>query len=437
MNQLLNVFNGSSIFSKIYLCGAYNLLRIKEGDEHLICFRTKYGSFEYLVMPFGLTNAPASFQNLVNDIFQDLLDVYALVYLDDVIVFFKSGEEHVTHASTVLSRLRANNIFAKASKPQDGPSKSPADSQLAACKKPQGSSIIPWLCQFLPPFHQELFKEDQFTHQFPQDSCFPLNEEALTQFHQLKEAFTTAPILSHFNPSLPTIVETNASDYALGAVVSQVSDSGKHPISFNSHKRIPEELNYEIHDKERLGIVWALKCWRAFLLSLSSPFEVLTNHSSLQYFMSSKVLTCCQARWAGFHFSITYCPGRLATLLDALSHQEDVYPERGKDFISKNPMDFQKLIKQGKVQPSRYFSVKVESFSNLIDSIQKALWQDSQYRSIPQELGKGKFIQDYSLDSSSQLLLFKDRVVVPNDPTIQLSILQKRHDSPLAGHPGQ
>ncbi|MBW0548801.1 hypothetical protein O181_088516 [Austropuccinia psidii MF-1] len=100
-------------------------------------------------------------------------------------------------------------------------------------------------------------------------------------------------------------------------------------------------------------------------------------------------------------------------------------------------MNFQQLIKQDEVQPSRYFAVKVESFPNLIDSIQKALGQDSQYRSILQYLGKGKYIQDYSLDSFSQLLFFKDQVVAPNDPTFQLSILQKRHDSPLAGHPGQ
>ncbi|MBW0514737.1 hypothetical protein O181_054452 [Austropuccinia psidii MF-1] len=116
MNQLLNVFNGSFIFSKIDFHGAYNLLRVKEGDEHLTAFRTKYGSYAYLVMPFGLTNAPASFQNLVNDIFQDLIDVYVMVYLDDIMVFSKSEEEHVTHVSTVLSRLRANNLFAKPSK---------------------------------------------------------------------------------------------------------------------------------------------------------------------------------------------------------------------------------------------------------------------------------------------------------------------------------
>ncbi|MBW0565854.1 hypothetical protein O181_105569 [Austropuccinia psidii MF-1] len=132
------------------------------------------------------------------------------------------------------------------------------------------------------------------------DSHFPLNEEALRQFHQLKEAFTIAPILSHFDPSLPTIVETDASDYALGAVLSQIYDSGKHPIAFYGRKLLPAELNYQIHDKELLGIDWALKCWRAFLLCLSSSFEVLTNHSSLQYLMSSKIYTCSQARWAEF-----------------------------------------------------------------------------------------------------------------------------------------
>ncbi|MBW0520456.1 hypothetical protein O181_060171 [Austropuccinia psidii MF-1] len=100
-------------------------------------------------------------------------------------------------------------------------------------------------------------------------------------------------------------------------------------------------------------------------------------------------------------------------------------------------MNFPQLIKQDEVQPSRFFAVKVEYFSNLIYSIRKALWQDSKYRSILQELGKGKSIQDYSFDSSSQLRLFKDWLVVPNDPTIQLSILQKRRYSPLAGHPGQ
>ncbi|MBW0572876.1 hypothetical protein O181_112591 [Austropuccinia psidii MF-1] len=185
-------------------------------------------------------------------------------------------------------------------------------------------------CCFIKTYSKKI---TSLTSLLKKDSPFIFNGEALSKFQALKEAFTSAPILSHFNPSLPTIVETDSSDYALGAVLSQVNDSGKHHIAFYSRKLLPAELNYEIHDKELLGIVWALKRWRAFLLSLSNSFEVLTDHSSFQYFMSSKVLTCCQARWteflSEFHFTITYRPGRLATFPDALSRWDDVYPERG------------------------------------------------------------------------------------------------------------
>ncbi|MBW0552144.1 hypothetical protein O181_091859 [Austropuccinia psidii MF-1] len=379
MNQLLNVFNGSSILSKIDLHGAYNLLRIKNGDEHLTSFRTKYGSYEYLVMPFGLTNAAASSQNLLNDIFPDLLDFYVVVYLDDIMVFSKSEEERVTHVLFLMKASRWTK---------------------------QKSSII----------SIGLLQEPSRLS----NSSLALPTFVTVSSRIIQRISVHSPVSSRKIPVFPSMRKllTDASNYALGAVLSQVSDSGKHPIAFDSHKLIPEELNYEIHDKELLGIVWALKCWRNFLLSLSSPFEVITDHSSLQYFMSSKVLT-------------------QPTLPDALSHRDNVYPERGEDFISNNPMNFQQLIKQEEFQPSNYFAVNVDSFSNSIDSIQKKLWQYSEYRSILQEFGKGKSIQDYSLIYSSQRLLFKDRVVFPNDPTIQLRILQTRHESPLAGHPGQ
>ncbi|MBW0489798.1 hypothetical protein O181_029513 [Austropuccinia psidii MF-1] len=353
MNQLLTVFHGATIFSKIDLHGPYNLLRIKEGDEHLTSFRTKFGSYEYLVIPFGLTNAPASLQNLVNDIYADLLDIFVVVYLDDIMVFSSSEEEHVKNVATVLQRLRDNNLFSKAS-------------------------------------------NTSLTSLLTKDSPLIFNEEALSQFQILKEAFTTSPILSHLNPSLPTIVETDASDYASGAVLSQVNDSGKHPIAFDSFKLLPAELNWEIH-----GIVWALKHWRAFLLSLSNPFVVLTDHSSLQYFMSSKVLTCHKARWAEFlselYFTITYCPGRLTTLPDALSHQENMYPQREVDFISKNYQRFHQVIKQDEIQESIFFPIKVAIFSDLVDQIQKEVWQDKDYKDILKQLARGESVSDYSL----------------------------------------
>ncbi|MBW0576224.1 hypothetical protein O181_115939 [Austropuccinia psidii MF-1] len=353
-------------------------------------------------------------------------------------VFCKSEEEHVTHVSTVLSRLRATNIFAKASKCLFHAS---GVEYLGYVVSSEGLKMdqakVQKIFNWSPPADLKALKSflgfANFYHNLIKNYSKKINS--------LTKAFTISPILCNFDLSLPTILKTDASDYALDAVLSQISDSGKHPIAFDSRKLLPDELNYEIHDKELLGIVWALKCWRAFLLYLSSSFEVLTNHSSLQYFISSKILTCRQAHWAEFlsefHFSITYRPGRLATLPDALSCRDNIYAERGEDFISKNPINYQKIIKQDEIKASKFFAVKVEAISNLIESIQKALWQNSQYRSIFQDLGKGKSIQDYSPHSSSQLLLFKDWVVVPNDPTIQLSILQKRHDSPLAGHPGQ
>ncbi|MBW0464339.1 hypothetical protein O181_004054 [Austropuccinia psidii MF-1] len=352
-------------------------------------------------------------------------------------VFSKSKEEHVTHVSSALARLRANNLFAKASKclfhvPSVEYVGYVVSSEGLKMEQEKFQQILNWppsrnlealqsflgltnfYCHFIKNYTKNISSLTSF---LKKDSHFPLNEKALRESHQLKEPFTTSQILSNFNPPLPTIVETDASDYALGAVLSQVSDSGKYPIVFDSHKLLPAELSYDINQKELLGIVWALKRWRAFLLSLSSSFDVLTNDSSLQHFMTSNILTCCQACWAEFlsqfHFSITYFPGCLATLPDALSHWDNIYPERGKYFISKNPMNYQKLIKKDEIQATKFFAVKVDSFSHLIYSIKKALWQYYQYRSI---------LQDGSLDTSSQLLLSKDWVVVPNDPKFQLSM---------------
>ncbi|MBW0562612.1 hypothetical protein O181_102327 [Austropuccinia psidii MF-1] len=223
MNQLLTVINVSSIFSKIDLCGAYNLLRIKKGDEHLKCFRTKYGSNEYLVMAFGLTNSPPSFQKLVNGIFYDLSSIEYLGY----VVSSESLKMDQAKVQQILNWLPPRNLKA-------------LQSFLGFANFYRG---------FIRNYSKKISSLTSF---LKKDSPFPLNDKALRQFHQLKEAFTISPILSHFDPSLPTIVETDASNHALGAVLSQISDSGKHPIAFDSCKRLSAELNYEINDKELL-----------------------------------------------------------------------------------------------------------------------------------------------------------------------------------------
>ncbi|MBW0575434.1 hypothetical protein O181_115149 [Austropuccinia psidii MF-1] len=284
-------------------------------------------------------------------------------------VFSSSAEEHVKHVTSVLQRLRENSLFDKASK-------CGFHSSSVECL----GYVISSDGLKMDSSKNYSKKITALTSLLKNDSTFIVNEAALSQFQVLKEAFTTALILSHFNPPLPAFVEIDASDYASGALLRQLNDSGKTPIAYDSCKLFPAELNYEIHDKKLLGIVWALKHWRAFLLSLSSYFEFLTDNSSLQYFMSSKVLTCRQARWAEFlyefHFTITYFPGRLACLPDALSRRDNMYPERGVDFISKTPQTFHQIIKQNGIQESIFFSIKVEIFSALVEKIQKEVWQD-------------------------------------------------------------
>ncbi|MBW0477187.1 hypothetical protein O181_016902 [Austropuccinia psidii MF-1] len=217
-------------------------------------------------------------------------------------VLSKYEEEHVTHVSTVLSRLRANKPFAKDSKCLFNVSSVEylgyiVYSEGLKMDQAKVQKIVNWppprdlkalqsflgFASFYHCFIKNYSKKISSLISFlKKDFCFPLKEKALSQFQKLKEAFTKTLILSDLNNSLPTIVETDASNYALGAVLSQVADSGKHPIAFDSHKVIPEELNYQIHDKELLVIVLDLKRWRPFLISLSSPFEVLTNHSTLK-----------------------------------------------------------------------------------------------------------------------------------------------------------
>ncbi|MBW0530896.1 hypothetical protein O181_070611 [Austropuccinia psidii MF-1] len=221
-----------------------------------------------VVMPFGLTNAPASFQNILNDIFADFLDIFFLVYLDDIMIFSSSEEEHVKHVASVLQRLNDNNLFSKACKcvfhasslvylgygvSSDGlKMDSSKVQQILNLPHPKNIKALQSFLGFANFYHCFIKnyskKITSLTSLLKKASPFIFNEEALSQLQIFKEVFTPAPILSHFNPSLQTIVETDASDYSLGAVLSQVDDSEKNPIAFDSRKLLPAELNYEIHD---------------------------------------------------------------------------------------------------------------------------------------------------------------------------------------------
>ena len=140
----------------------------------------------------------------------------------------------------------------------------------------------------------------------------------------MKEAFTTAPILTHYQPGTPITIETNASDYAIASILSITCPNGKiWPVTFYSRTLTAPELNYDTHDKELLAIFEAFKTWQHYLEGSASPVDVVTDHKNLEYFSTSKVLTCRQARWSEylcqFNLVIHFRPGKLGAKPDTLT----------------------------------------------------------------------------------------------------------------------
>jgi hypothetical protein len=120
INDLFDRLSRAKLFSKIDLRSGYYQIRIAKGDEEKTAYRTRYGSYEFLVMPFELTNAPATFCTLMNDIFQEWLDDFVVVYIDDILIYSNSMEDHVEHLRKVFQRLRENKLYAKFEKCEFG-----------------------------------------------------------------------------------------------------------------------------------------------------------------------------------------------------------------------------------------------------------------------------------------------------------------------------
>jgi len=156
------------------------------------------------------------------------------------------------------------------------------------------------------------------------DAPWIFSKDCQCAFNALKHAFTTAPILTHFIPDTPIIVETDASDYAVAGILSITCSDGEiHLVAFYSRTLTAPELNYDTHDKELLAIFEAFWNWRHYLEGSASPIDVITDHKNLEYFSTSKVLSHWQAWWSEFlsQFNLVICfhPGKLGAKLDALT----------------------------------------------------------------------------------------------------------------------
>ena len=443
INEMLYRFANARIFSKIDLRGAYNLVRIKEGDEWKTAFRCRFGHFEYRVMPFGLTNAPAVFQNLMNEILHDYLDVFCVVYLDDILIYSQNPTDHTDHVRWVLTRLKENMLFAKFEKCVFSVHKVEflgyIISDLGIEMDPKRiSSIESWptpvniktLQSFLgfANFYR-MFIPNYSTTIVPlltllkKNQPFNWTNVCAEAFQNLKNIFKSANILNHPDSSKAFVVEADASDFAIGGVLSQEYDGMLRPVAYYSRKLSSPEINYEVHDKELLAIVACFYQWRPFLLSNTEPIQVITDHQNLLHFSTSKKLNRRQVRWSlfltNFNFQITFWPGVQGGKPDALSQRID-YQLQPTDPQVKDQEQI--LLSKDKFVLG---TTQVQAKLVLLDRIKLAQAEDGSIN---------KHYDNKNFQVTDDCLLYRNRIVIPE--SMKMEILQACHDLPFAGHPG-
>ncbi|KAK3557853.1 hypothetical protein QTP86_003254 [Hemibagrus guttatus] len=379
----LEQLRGARIFTKLDLRSAYNLVRIHEGDEWKTAFHTTQGHYEYRVMPFGLTNAPAVFQALINGVFQDLLGKGVIAYIDDILVYSKSLEEHVLHVREVLSHLQRHHLYVK----------------LENVRELQRFlGFANFYRRFIRNYSSVAGPLTSLLRGKPKRLAW--TDQARAAFQQLKESFTSAPILRHPDPDLPFVEEVDASSKGLGAVLSQRhGEPGKlHPCAYYSRRLTAAECNYDVGNRELLAIKAAREEWRHWLEGARHPFQVLTDHRNLEYLRAAKRLNPRQARWAlfftRFQFTVTYHPGSKNGKADALS--------RGFETTSE-PTRIEPIL------PVTAILAPVQW--NLVEEIQCAHTNEPPPASCP-----------------------PNRIFVP--PQFQLQVMQWVHEAPSSGHPG-
>ncbi|KAL0171626.1 hypothetical protein M9458_031161, partial [Cirrhinus mrigala] len=352
----LEKLRGAKVFTKLDLRSAYNLIRIRHGDEWKTAFSTPTGHYEYLVMPYGLVNAPSIFQDCMHDIFREFLDKFVLIYIDDILIFSSSIQEHHQHVKQVLTKLREHQLFLKAEKCSfhqrstqylgyniDPAGVSMDQGKVEAITKWPKPRTVKELQKFLgfANFYRR-FIEGFSILANPLTSMLKGRPKTLTwspdadqAFEHLKTAFTSAPILCHPDPTKQFVVEVDASTTGVGAILSQQQGNPPQlkPCAYFSRKLTPAERNYDIGNRELLAIKLALEEWRHWLEGSNLPFQVLTDHKNLLYLREAKRLNPRQARWAlffnRFRFSISYRPGAKNVRADALSrlHAPEEEPE--------------------------------------------------------------------------------------------------------------
>ncbi|GBG60534.1 hypothetical protein CBR_g8558 [Chara braunii] len=398
IDDLLERLGDAKYFSKLDLKSGYHQIEIQPRDRYKTAFKTRYGHFEWIVMPFGLTNAPATFQAAMTTEFHDLLDRTVLIYLHDILVYSRTLDEHLEHLRAVLERLRIAKYKGTTTNCPDLKCTTDVRSFLG---------LASYYMRFVKGF--QCIAAPLSRLQSPLVP-FEFSDEARHAFHTLKTALLQAPILSIYDPTLPTRVTTDASRYDIGVVLEQHDDTDWHPVEYFSQK-VPPINTRDDARKELLAFVTVLKHWRHFLLG-RQQFTWATDNNPLTYYKTQDTVSNTIGRWMyfidQFHFTSKHIPSSSNKAADALSRRPDL-------------------------------CALVHSTSGLDENLQQHFVDG--YKSTP---GFSTLYADLSSDHppasnyrivNSYLLLHtrgKDLLCVPQDRILRTRLLGEYHDSRLA-----
>lgn len=341
MDDLLHAAKRTNYMSTIDLQAAYHQVPVHEKHRDKTGFVTPFGSYRFLRMPFGLKNAPATFQRLIDRFRRGLSDIVILAYLDDIIVLSDSFDKHIEDLQLVFDRLRQFCLRAKRSKcvfarsevkflghliTKDGISVDPKKTAAIANRPaPRDAKQVlsflqtcSWYRRFVANFAEISKPLSDLTKKGVTWQWSPQHQ---TSFETLKTALVTAPILQQNDETKPYVLRTDASAYALGAVLLQGEGAEEHPIEYASRLLNATERNYSTTEREALAVVWALDKFRGYVEG--TKITIQTDHQPLRWLLSLKAPTGRLARWAlsiqNYDLHIEYLPGKRNVVADTLS----------------------------------------------------------------------------------------------------------------------
>jgi len=460
--ELVEKLRGAKYFTKLDVRWGYQNVRIKEGDEWKAAFRTNRGLFEPLVMLYGLTNSPATFQTMMNDIFKDLISRGVVcVYIDDILIFTKDLAEHRKVVREVLDILRKHKLYLRPDKcdfevtrieylgliisegkVEMDPVKVEGVAKWPVPRSKKEVQQFVGFINFYRRFIQDFSHIARPLYDITGNTPWRWEEPQQKAFDELRRRITSTPILVLPTDDEPFRIEADSSDYATGAVLSQLSkeDDKWHPVAFLSKSLNAVERNYEIYDKEMLAIIRALEEWRHFVEGARHNVEIWTDHRNLEYFMSAKKLNRRQARWSlylsRFDFNLHHRPGRTMGKPDALSRRPDHGNGSGDndDVVLLKPELFAIRALEG-------LAVEGEE-KEIVQEIRKKNRTGEVEMQVAAAVkglkgGNRRTMVGSEWREENGLILFRNRIYVPRDAELRRRIVSQHHDSLIAGHPGR